>query len=159
MARKNYGKDFEEHFKSDFIKTFPKEFILRLKDNTSRYKSSSKNPCDFLAHVKDKIFMVETKCHYKNTFPFSDLKQYDELVEYKNLKNTIRVVIIWFIDHDLVIGVPIPEITKMMKDGLKSVHYQTCRKYNIVEFNSTKKRVFLDVDYSKLLEVEDEENE
>ena len=155
MAKKNYGKDFEQKFRHDFIKTFPNDFLLRLKDSTSRYKQSSKNPCDFIGHTHGTLFMLEVKCHYGNTFPFSDLPQYDELVEYVGLKDVKRCVVIWFIDHDKVIGAPIKEIEKMKKDGLKSINIKTFKEYNIVEFDSIKKRVFMDTDYSKLLEVED----
>ena len=156
MAKKNYGKDWETHFKSDFIKTFPNEFILRLKDNTSKYKNASKNPCDFLCHIDGKIFMVEVKCHYGNTFPFSALSQYDELADaWCGLKDVRRCVVIWMIDHNLVLIAPISEITKMMEDGLVSINVKTYKKYNIIEPNYTMKRIFPEVDYTKLLEVED----
>lgn len=156
MAKKNYGKDFEAHFYSDFRKTFPKEFILRLKDDVSMYKSAAKNPCDFICHVNGIVYMTEVKCHYGNTFPFSALGQYSTLEEdWKDLKDTKRIVIVWFIDHDVVLAVPISEIKQMKKEGLVSINIKTYKKYNIIELDSIKKRVFLEVDYTKLQEVED----
>lgn len=156
MAKKNYGKEFENKFKNDFMRTFPGEFILRLKDNTSKYKNTSKNPCDFICHIDGKIYMTEVKCHYGNTFPFSALSQYDELSEgWCDLKDVRRCVIIWMIDHSVVLCAPISEITKMMKDGLVSINIKTFKKYNIIELDSIKRRVFLDTDYTKMLEVED----
>lgn len=156
MAKKNYGKDWENCFRNGFIKTFPGEFILRLKDNTSKYKNTSKNPCDFICHIEGKLYMVETKCHYGNTFPFSDLRQYDELADaWSGLKDVRRCVVLWMIDHDLVLVAPISEITKMMNDGLVSINVKTYKKYNIIELDSIKRRVFLDVDFTKMKYVED----
>lgn len=156
MARKNYGKDFEAHFQKDFRKRFPNEFIIRLKDDVSMYRNASKNPCDFLCHIDGVVYMVEAKCHYGNTFPFSDLRQFDALnEEWAGLKDVKRVVVIWMIDHDIVLAAPIKAIAKMKEDGLVSINVKTYEKYNILELDSTKKRIFMEVDYSKLRELED----
>lgn len=156
MANKNYGKEWEEQFKHAFMKTFPGEFILRLKDNTTRYKKASRNPCDFICHIDGIVYMVETKCHYGNTFPFSDLRQFDDLSEaWGGLKDVKRCVVIWMIDHSLVLCAPISEIEKMKQDGLKSINVKTFKEYNIIELDSCKKRVFLDVDCTKMKDVED----
>ena len=156
MAKKNYGKQFEQKFREDFIRTFPGEFILRLKDDVSKYKSTSKNPCDFICHIEGKLYLVETKCHYGNTFPFSALSQYDELADdWWGLKDVRRCVVIWMIDHNLVLIAPISEITKMKNDGLVSINVKTYKKYNIIEPDYVMKRVFPEVDYSKMKEVND----
>lgn len=156
MARKNYGKDWETHFRRDFSRTFPNEFIMRLKDDVSHYKSSSRNPCDFLCHIDGKLYMVEVKCHYGNTFPFSKLGQYWELEEgWGGLKDVRRCVVLWMIDHDLVLIVPISEVTRMMADGLKSINVNTYKEYNIIEPRYSMKRVFPEVDYTSMTGVED----
>lgn len=159
MAKKNYGKDWEDQFKKAFRRTFPNEFILRLKDDTSRYRQASKNPCDFICHIDGTLYMVEAKCHYGNTFPFSELSQFDELSEaWSGLKDVKRCVVLWMIDHDLVLCAPISEIEKMKNDGLKSINIKTFKEYNIIELDSCKKRVFLDVDCTKMKDVEDMQN-
>lgn len=156
MAKKNYGKQFEQRFREDFIRTFPNEFIMRLKDNTSMYKNASKNPCDFICHIQGKLYMVEVKCHYGNTFPFSALSQYDELVDdWCGLKDVRRCVIIWFIDHGKVLCAPISEIAKMKENNIVSININKYKEYNIIEMDSIMKRVFPEVDYTKMLEVED----
>ena len=100
--------------------------------------------------------MVEAKCHYGNTFPFNDLRQYGELADdWCGLRDVRRCVIVWFIDHACVLCVPISTITKMKEDGLVSINIKTFKKYNIIELDSTKRRVFLDTDYTRMLEVED----
>ena len=49
MSETVYGKKFEQKFKSDWKKCFPETFLFRLKDQTTGYKTTSQNPCDFLA--------------------------------------------------------------------------------------------------------------
>ena len=152
--KKNYGKDFESHFKADWKETFPGQFILRLKDDTSGYYGNSSNPCDFLTHVDTTLFMLEVKCHYGNTFPWSDFSQYDELIKYKGLKNVQIGLIVWFIDHDSIIFVDIDTITKMKNDGMKSINRRLIDQqgYKYTEIPSVKKRVFLKSDYSCMRE-------
>ncbi len=151
MSRPNYGKKFEKQFADDYKRTFPGTFIMRLKDDTSEYYGASKNACDYLCMPKDKLFMVETKCHYDNTFPWSAFSQYDELITYKDCPNVVIGVVIWFIDHDRVIWVPLHTCTKMMEDGLKSVNINKLDGYDYIEIPSKKKRIFMESDYSVLV--------
>lgn len=152
MAKKNLGKDYEDRFKKNFKENFPKRFILRLKDNVSMYRGSSKNPCDFLCMPSNKLFMIEAKCHYGNTFPFSLLSQYDDLITYVGTEDVEIGVFIWFIDHDKELYVPIETITKMKEDGEKSVNIRKLKDYKVVHVPSTKLRVFLKSDYSFMKE-------
>ena len=76
----NRGKQFEERFRKDWERTFPKSFILRLKDNTSQYKNESQNPCDFICFKSPKLHLIECKAHYGTTVNFkSDIRQLDLL--------------------------------------------------------------------------------
>ena len=148
MAKKNYGKDYEERFRKNFEKCFPNRFILRLRDNVSKYRGSARNPCDFICHVGNILYMLEVKCHYGNTFPFQDLRQYDDLITYVGLENVEIGVMIWFIDHDEELYVPIETIRKMKEDGEKSVNIRKLKDYKVIHVSSKKMRVFLDSDYS-----------
>jgi len=148
MAKKNYGKDYEMRFRKNFEKCFPHNFILRLKDDMSKRRGAAKNPCDFLCHVRDTLFMLEVKCHYGNTFPFSALRQYDDLLTYLGLENVEIGVMIWFVDHDKEVYVPIETIRKMKENGDKSVNIKKLNDYKVVHVPSKKMRVFLDSDYS-----------
>lgn len=152
MARKNYGKDWEEHFKNDFIGTFPGQFIYRLKDDVSMRKGSGRNPCDFLAHVDNTLYMLEVKCTYENTFNFSYLRQYNDLTTYLGLKNVEIGVIIWYISNDKVLYVPIETIIKMKKDGEKSINIRKLKDYKVIQVPATKLRVFMKCDYSFMRE-------
>ena len=151
MGNRNRGKEFEKKFSEDWKRCFPKTFILRLKDDTSGYYGSGKNPCDFICFPRDKLFMIETKSHHGNTFPFSDLRQYGEMLSYKDCANTIIGVVIWYIDHDRVIFVPLSTIIQMKLNDLKSININKLDGYEYVEIPSKKKRVFLDSDYTVLV--------
>jgi len=154
MSKKNRGKEFELKFKSDWERCFPNTFILRLKDDMSGYYGTGKNPCDFICFPKDKLFMIETKAHYTNRFPLLDFSQYSTLLSYRDCQNTNIGLLIWFIDYCKVLYFPLDSITQMKKDGLKSINLNKqdeMNKYKHIEIPSTKKRVFLDSDYTILI--------
>ena len=156
--KKNYGKQFEQKFKEDFLKTVPNSTIDRLYDSVSGYRAIS-NISDFIGYSKPCIYYLECKTHYGNTFPLKNLTQYDKLVSKVNIPGVRVGVIIWFIDHDKVWYVPISTITQMIKDDKKSINITKSinEGYNIKEIPSIKKRVFLQSDYSILTTLNDGE--
>lgn len=149
---KSKGKEFEEQFKRDWLGTFPNSVCYRLPDQQSRYKHSSKNPCDFFCfeYTIGKLCLVEVKSHLGNTLPFSCIKQYDELLKYIDTPGVIAGVVAWFIDHDKVLWISIEEMEKMKKDNKKSINIKMLEEslYNIVDVPSIKKRTYLSSDYS-----------
>lgn len=153
----NKGKQFEKKFQEDWLKTFPQSFILRLADQMTGYKVTSQNPCDFIGYKKPVLFLIECKSHEGNTFPLSNLTQYEKLLAKAGIPGVRSGVIIWFIDHDRVVYVPVKTIEKMKADGKKSVNIRTINKdgYRFFEIPSVKKRVFMDSDYSILESMED----
>ena len=118
-----------------------------------------RNISDFIVYHYPNIFYIEVKSHLGNTFPLSNLSQYDKLVVKVGIKGVRVGVIIWFIDHDKIVYVPVSSISQMKKDGLKSVNIKMLEedKYRIVDVPSMKKRVFLDSDYSVLLSLQEGE--
>lgn len=92
-----------------------------------------------------------------NTFPLVNLTQYDKLKEKVGIPGVRTGVIIWFQEHNIVWYVPIATITQMKADGKKSVNVKKDLEagYRIFNIPSQKKRVFLDSDYSVLLNLED----
>lgn len=156
----NKGKTWEEKFKQDWKKTFPGTFIFRLKDQMTGYKETSGNPCDFLCYPgENKLFMVECKEHKGASIPFTAIPQYDRLLEYKDCKNTFPGVMLWLSEKDKVMWISITEMEKMIKDGKKSIGIKmlTDKSYNIIEIPSEKKRVYLDSDYTVLMNLKDGE--
>lgn len=151
------GKQFEQKMKSDWL-SLPDVSIDRLYDQVSGYKTIS-NISDFIGYHYPNIFYLECKSHEGNTFPLTNLTQYDKLREKVGIRGVRVGVIIWFISHDKVIYVPISTITKMKEDNKKSVNIKDLAEgiYRIIEIPSTKKRVFLDSDYSVLFDLAENE--
>ena len=119
----------------------------------SGYYGSS-NPCDFLCLPKDKLFMIECKSHYKNRFPWSDFSQYEDLLTFRHCKNVNIGLVVWLIDYDRVLYFPLDTITKMKKDGLKSINIRKekeLNRYEYIEIPSIKKRVYMESDYSCII--------
>ena len=55
------GKAWEAKFKADWQKQFPNGAILRLPDQVSGYKHTSRNPCDFVCYAEGVMLLVECK--------------------------------------------------------------------------------------------------
>ena len=136
----------------------PDPSIDRLYDTKNGFKAIV-NISDFIGYSYPNIFYLECKSHLVNTFPLANLTQYDKLITKVGIKGVRVGVILWFIDHDRVCYVPISTITKMKADDKKSVNVKMLddKSYNIVEIPSVKKRVFLDSDYSCLLNLKEGE--
>ena len=92
----NRGKQFEKKFADDWQASFPNSFIFRLKDDVSGYKYTAANPCDFICFVKNRLYLLETKTIQGNTFPFSNLSQYDKLLSYSIVDGLVAGVILWY---------------------------------------------------------------
>lgn len=149
----NLGKQFELKFKEDFSK-IPESTIDRIYDVTTGYKSIS-NVCDFICYKYPNIFYIECKSHKGASFPFVNLTQYSKLKDKVGIKGVRAGVILWLYEKDLVLYVPINTISQMMTDDKKSVGIRDLDKYNIIKIPSIKKRVFMDSDYSVLLNMPD----
>ena len=151
----NRGKQFESRLKEDFSK-LPGAFIYRVPDNMSGYRGIT-GICDFIGFKKPKIFFLEAKTILGNTFPLTNFTQFDKLMSIPNHDGIHRGVIIWFQTHDVVVYVPLKTFIKLKEDGKKSfnVKYVESKEYDCIVIPSVKKRVFLDSDYSVLLDLPD----
>ena len=153
------AKKFEAKVPDDWRRTFPGSVIIRLPDQMTGYKDTSKNPCDYVAFAYGMLYMLEVKSHKGNTFPFSCLTQYENLSSYLGYEDVRVGVILWLYEHDAVMYVPLNSIKQMKADGLKSVNIkmldnENC-KYKIVRIPSEKKRIYMDSDYSVMLTLKD----
>ena len=150
----NKGKAWEEKFRQDWKKSFPKTFVFRLKDNMNGYKETSGNPCDFLCFPgENKLFMVECKEHKGASIPFTAIPQYERLLEYKDCPGVYPGVMLWLSEKDIVMWIGIKEMEKMVNDGKKSIGIKMLEDslYNIMIIPSEKKRIYLESDYRGLL--------
>ena len=93
----NKGKRWEKCVKDSWEACFPSSLIMRLPDQQSGYKATSKNPCDLIGFTKSKLFLIECKTVAKgNTISFDRLTQYADLVEYSKYENVKGGFIIWW---------------------------------------------------------------
>ena len=153
----NYGKKFEERFKSDWLKSFPNSTITRLYDNTSGYLSIS-NICDYIGYNYPFQFFLECKSHKGASIPFDKIPQYDRLLENVGKRGVRCGVVLWLYEKDIVMYVPISTITEMKEDGKKSVGLKAIEDgYNIIIIPSEKLRTFMQSDYSILMTLKDGE--
>ena len=148
----NYGKQFETKFRQDWAKTFPNSVLIRLYDVTNGYKFIS-GICDFVGYVDGKLFLLECKSHSGASLPFSVISQYEKLKDYVGLSGVRAGVILWLWEKDKCFYIPISSITELKELGEKSVGIRHIDKIYMKEIPSVKKRVFLDSDYSVLLEL------
>jgi penicillin-binding protein-related factor A (putative recombinase) len=151
----NKGKAWEDKFRQDWRRCFPNSFIFRLKDQMTGYKETSGNPCDFLCFPGNgELFLIECKEHKGASIPFTAIPQYDRLHEYQGLPGVRAGVVLWLSDKDRVFWISIEEMEKMVKDGKKSIGLKMFedKSYNILEIPSIKKRVYLDSDYTVLID-------
>lgn len=154
---KNYGKEFEQKFKQDFLKTVPNSTIDRLYDTMYAYKAISQIS-DFIGYSKPNIFYLECKSHHGASLPLVNITQYEKLLSKINIPGVRVGVILWLIDKDKIYYIPISTIKQMKEDGKKSVGISSIEDgYNIIEIPSIKKRIFMDSDYSVLLTLKDGE--
>lgn len=153
----NRGKEFEARFKNDFLASIPNSTIDRLYDPVSGYMSIS-NISDFIGYSKPLIYYLECKTHKGASLPFENITQYEKLKAKVGIPGVRAGVILWLYEKDIVMYVPISTITKMKNDGKKSVGLKAIEEgYNIKIIPSVKKKVFMDSDYSCLLELEEGE--
>lgn len=89
----NKGKQFEAVFKQSFLKTVPNCTIDRLYDSMTGFRAIS-NICDFIGYSFPSIFYMECKSHLGNTFPLSNLTQYDKLVSKVGIRGVRAGVIL-----------------------------------------------------------------
>ena len=118
------------------------------------YKETSGNPCDFLCFPgENKLFMIECKEHKGASIPFTAIPQYERLLEYKDFPGVYPGVMLWLSEKDIVMWIGIKEMEKMVNDGKKSIGIKMLEdsSYNIMIIPSEKKRIYLESDYTSLL--------
>lgn len=153
----NKGKQFEQKVVQDLKKCFKEtdSILLRLPDQMNGYKTTSQNICDFILYADRTLYLIECKSCKGNTFPLTNLTQYDKLCAKVGIPGVRSGVFLWFIAHQAVAYVPTSTITQMKKDGKKSVNIKMLDTgdYNIKVIPSITKRVFPECDYSVLKEL------
>ena len=113
-----------------------------------------RNVGDFICYKYPLMFIIDCKSIQGNTLPFSDLRQYDQMLEYKNIKGVRVGFVVWFVDHDKVLWIPVQTMEKIQKEGLKSYNIRKMfdnDDYPVLEIPSYKLRTFMKSNYSELI--------
>lgn len=152
MAR-NKGKKFEDKFKEDFLK-LEGSSLDRLYDTMNGYKSI-KQISDFIGYVYPNIFFTECKSHKGASLPFDAITQFENLEKKVGIPGVRSGVVVWFYEKDKVFYVPTKTLQQIRDAGEKSVGLRHVGKYRMIEIPSTKKRVYMDSDYSVLKDLEE----
>ena len=155
MNTRNLGKQFEQKVRDNFKASFPQGYILRLADQQSGYLNTSSNPADFLGYNYPYLFLLEAKSIQTPSFPFSNLRQYEKLIQAAYLPGVRAGVVMWFVDLDLVWYVPIVTIKKMKDNQLKSLNPKKLDRdtYPVWPLPSVKLRTFMNSDYQLLMSI------
>jgi hypothetical protein len=152
---KNYGKEFEQKFKEDFLK-LENSTLDRLYDVVTGYKSV-KQVSDFIGYVYPSIFYIECKSHRGASMPIENITQYEKLEAKIGIPGVRAGVVLWLVDKDKVMYIPMSTVKQLKEQGEKSIGIRHLDVYNIIEIPSVKKRVFMDSDYSILKNLQDGE--
>lgn len=157
----NLGKKFELKVRED-LRKIDGISSDRLVDAQNGF-FGVKNISDLIFYRFPFICYGEIKSHKGNTFPIANLTQYDKLIEKKGIKGVRAGVILWLIDHNHVIWIPIETFEKMKNDNVKSFNIKMLsdnpNNYKFYDIPSTLRRVFMDTDYNKLFEYWEKEFE
>lgn len=148
----NKGKQWEQKIKEDFSK-LPGATFDRLYD-VEGGKLGVRNICDAIGYCFPFHFYIEAKSCKGNTFPLTNLSQYEKLKEKVGIKGVRAGVILWAIEKKIVLYIPINTFTKIKAAGKKS--FNLTKDLNSSDFPSlllpsSTSRVFPTVDYTPLL--------
>ena len=148
MSNINRGKDFEEVIRKSFEKV-PDTNVERMADPVQGYLGV-RNHADFIVYHKPYEYHIECKSVHGNTLPFSNItkNQWDGLLEVSKIDGIIAGVIVWFVDRDITLFIPIQTLQLMKDVGIKSIRYDVlddCEgDTDILEIKGKRKRVFFD---------------
>ena len=152
----NRGKQFERVIRDAFEKMHDVS-VDRLHDQTSGYKSSSANPCDFIVYKKPHIYYLECKAIHGNTLNFKahiSKYQWEGLLEKSEIDGVVAGVICWWVDHDTTKFIPIQVLKTLADNGFKSIRYDVdamCDREQTFTVLGEKKRVFFEYNMYDLL--------
>lgn len=149
----NRGKQFEDVIKKAFERVEGVS-IDRLRDAPRKLKNVD-NPSDFIVYKKPHEVYVECKSHKGNTLPFSCIReeQIKGMFEKSMISGVKAGIILWFIDHDVTVWIPIREIRFLLNAGKKSINIKELDQISHIVITGKKKRVYFDYDMDKFLEV------
>lgn len=155
----NRGKKFEQQIKKSFEKISDLS-IDRFYDTTNGF-AGIHNVSDFVVYKYPIQLYVECKSTHNDKFYWDKLSQgqYEGMKEKFKIRGVYAGVILWFIQHDITVYIPIDYITKLKLNGIKGISYEDVVNTDEVYIIPQKKhRVYCDYDFTELLDILSEEN-
>ena len=150
----NYGKKFEDVVREAFEKV-PDVSIDRLHDQTTKFKGTSANICDFIVYREPYEYYFECKSVHGASLPFSNITetQWQGLFEKSKIEGVYAGIICWWVDKDVTKFIPIQLLQAMKEHNMKSIRYDFILfgKDCCTEIKGKKKRVFFDYDMESFL--------
>lgn len=146
---KNRGKKFEEII-GDAFKSYPFTSVDRIPDQTMKYKDR-KNVSDFIVYHHPTQYYVECKTVHGNTLPFSNISQFDALVEKAHIYGVRAGIMCWWVDKDVTRWIPIEPLYYAKSRGKKSIRFDESilgSKW----IRGKKKRVYFEYDIDSFFE-------
>lgn len=148
------GKDFENLIKKSFEKHCDIS-IDRFPDPMAGYMGI-RNICDFGVYRYPFKYYFECKAFSGNTLNFKSAitkDQWSGLIEKSSVIGVIAGVMVWFIDHDITVMVPMQELVRLRDKGAKSLNIKDIRENKVIHFEipGKKKRVFFDYNAGEFL--------
>lgn len=139
------GKKFEQQI---FSQINSKGICIdRLKDDMSGWKGSG-NVCDFTVFYKGHLFYIECKAIHGGTFNYKLIRdnQYFGLLEKSKFENIIAGVLVWFVDKDVTVFLPIDFIKSDREYGAKSFNPTKDFPAPCTIFKGQKRIIYFDYD-------------
>jgi penicillin-binding protein-related factor A (putative recombinase) len=149
----NRGKDFEDCIR-EACESIPDTSVTRLLDPQAGY-AGVRNICDFIVYKYPTQYFLECKSIKGNTLNFkSDItkNQWDGMLEKSAIHGVVAGVIVWFIDHDKTIFVPIQDLEEMRIAGHKSFNVTSEYSTYYYHLEGKKKRIYFEYDMKNFFE-------
>lgn len=128
---------------------------IRLYDVTTGYKNQN-NICDLIVYNDGTLNLIECKAIHGNTLNFkSHIKknQWDGLLEESYKPGVNAGILVWFIDWDITLFIPIGVLEEMKIKNYKSFNVKKdINKVEKLYVEGIKKRVFFEYDLKSFLE-------
>lgn len=153
--KNNKGKAFENNIKKAFL-AVPDTSVDRVNDNTGGYYGV-KGICDFIIYHHPGLYYIECKSIHGDRFPFIKVTdtQWEGLLEKSKIKGVTAGVILWYIDHDITVFIPIKELERYKKEGNRGLNYKKITKLDVFFIEGKKKKVYFNYDMTSFLESAD----
>lgn len=169
--KKSYGKEFERQVFKNFSQVDDVS-IDRIPDQVTKYKGSSSNICDFIVYKKPTLLYLECKSVHGNTLSIYSVpkkgkdgklhgfygnirdNQWEGLLEKSHIPGVKAGVLVWFVDKDVTMYLPIGALEYAKQCGDKSIRFDT-NKFDlfaddtIISIPAKKKRTLFEYDFSE----------